>query len=133
MMLETRTLPETLDVIAPDGSEIRFLAKTARASSVHCTLPPGGVSLAVAHKTVEEVWFFLEGAGEVWRKAGEEEEVTRALPGVSLNIPLGTHFQFRNTGSQPLRFVIATMPPWPGEDEAYRVPGRWNEHGESPP
>ena len=46
-------------------------------------------------------------------------------PGVSLTIPLGAHFQFRNTGEAPLRFVIVTMPPWPGEDEAYGVEGHW--------
>ena len=26
---------------------------------------------------------------------------------------------------RPLRILIVTMPPWPGEDEAYRVAGRW--------
>ncbi len=46
-------------------------------------------------------------------------------PGVSLSIPVGVHFQFRATGERPLRLVIVTMPPWPGEDEAYRVAGRW--------
>jgi mannose-6-phosphate isomerase-like protein (cupin superfamily) len=45
--------------------------------------------------------------------------------GVSLTIPVGTHFQFRNTGAVPLRFVIATMPQWPGSDEAVRVEDHW--------
>lgn len=125
MELETRALPAKFDVIAPDGSEIRFLARTPRGWSVHCTLPPGGVSLAVAHRTVEEVWYFLDGEGEVWRKLGQAEEVTPVKPGISLNIPIGAHFQFRNTGPGSLQFIITTMPPWPGDDEAYRVPGRW--------
>ena len=91
----------------------------------HCTLPPGGVSKAVAHRTVEEIWYFLEGEGEVWRiREGVGEEVA-VSPGVALTIPLGTGFQFRNTGSAHLRFVIATMPPWPGEEEAFRVEDRW--------
>ena len=42
-----------------------------------------------------------------------------------MTIPLGTHFQFRNLGRVPMAFVIVTMPPWPGEDEAYRVPDFW--------
>ena len=92
---------------------------------VHCTLNPGEVSLPVAHKTVEEVWYFLEGRGQVWRKYGDEERVVDVAPGVSLSIPVGAHFQFRTTGDVPLRFLIVTMPPWPGEDEAYPVPGRW--------
>ena len=45
--------------------------------------------------------------------------------GVSLNIEVGTPFQFRNTGDEPLCIVITTMPPWPGEDEAREVKGRW--------
>ena len=94
-------------------------------SMVHCTLPPGGVSLAVAHRTVEEIWYLLEGEGELWRKRGAREETAALVPGVGLTIPLGTHFQFRNTGRGPLQFIIATLPPWPGDEEAYRVADHW--------
>jgi hypothetical protein len=53
--------------------------------------------------------------------------VADVVPGVSLTIPVETQFQFRNTGQEPLRFVIATMPPWPGADEAVPVEvGKWN-------
>ena len=45
--------------------------------------------------------------------------------GVSFDIPLGTQFQFRNTGDEPLSVLIATMPPWPGNDEAIAVQGPW--------
>ncbi len=45
--------------------------------------------------------------------------------GVSLTIPLGTQFQFRATGHEPLTMVAITMPPWPGADEAYAVEGPW--------
>lgn len=31
----------------------------------------------------------------------------------------------RNTGDKPLKFVITTMPPWPGKDEAFFVEGKW--------
>ena len=123
--MKTKTLTDAYDCLAPDGSEIRFLTETERGSSVHCTLPPGHVSSPVTHRTVEEMWYFLEGRGQVWRKQGTREEVVDVSPGVSLTIPLGAHFQFRNTGEVPLRFVIATMPPWPGEDEAYGVEGHW--------
>jgi len=46
-------------------------------------------------------------------------------PGASLSIPVGAHFQFRTTGDRPLRFVIVTMPPWSGDDEAFPVAGHW--------
>ena len=112
-------------MIAPDGSEIRLLSMTDRARMVHCSLPPGGISKAVSHRSVDELWYFLSGSGRVWRKFVQFEEVIDALPGLSLNIPLGTTFQFYNNGSAPLCFVIVTIPPWPGEDEAVLQPGRW--------
>ena len=123
--LDYNRLPKGHDTLAPDGSEIRLLSATSRGSMVHCTLNPGEVSLPVAHRTVDEVWYFLEGSGQVWRQLGEQERVAEVAPGVSLSIPVGAHFQFRTTGDRPLRFLIVTMPPWPGEDEAYPVPGRW--------
>jgi mannose-6-phosphate isomerase-like protein (cupin superfamily) len=127
--LDYNRLPKGHDTLAPDGSEIRLMSATSRGSMVHCTLNPGEVSLPVAHKTVEEVWYFLEGRGQVWRKYGDEERVVDVAPGVSLSIPVGAHFQFKTTGDVPLRFLIVTMPPWPGEDEAYRVPGYWPVKG----
>ncbi|MFH1085326.1 MAG: cupin domain-containing protein [Chloroflexota bacterium] len=122
---QTVPLPPARDVLAPDGSEIRPLAQTARGSMVHCLLPPGGVSRAVAHRTVDELWYCVSGRGEMWRRLGESEEIVVAEPGVSLSIPCGARFQFRATGDAPLEFVIVTMPPWPGTDEAYFVEGAW--------
>ena len=125
MPFQSRELSDAVDAIAPDGSEIRFLGEVERASMVHCTLAPGGVSKAVRHKTIEEIWHFLSGEGEVWRAFDGEEEVKPVTQGTSLTIPTGAHFQFRNTGPAPLRFAIATMPPWPSEQEAERVPDHW--------
>jgi mannose-6-phosphate isomerase-like protein (cupin superfamily) len=124
--LETRLLAADHDAIAPDGSEIRLLAGVRGASVCHCTLPVGAVSRAVRHRSVEEVWVFISGQGEVWRERDGQEEITPVGPGVSLNIPLGTRFQFRNTGAEPLCFIIATLPPWPGEDEAVAEAGHWD-------
>jgi len=122
--MKTKALPQE-PVLAPDGSEIRELVVGARASMVHCTLAPGAVSRAVAHRTVEELWFVLKGKGEVWRKLGTREETIEARPGTSLDVPLSAHFQFRNTGDGALEILIVTMPPWPGAAEAYRVPDHW--------
>jgi mannose-6-phosphate isomerase-like protein (cupin superfamily) len=112
-------------VTAPDGSEVRPLLQVGGGSMVECTLPPGAVTGAVRHRTVEELWYFLEGEGEVWRSSGATNEVTPVRPGIALSIPLGTAFQFRATGLVPLRFVIVTIPPWPGADEVTAVEGRW--------
>jgi len=121
----TKHLGDEYDVLAPDNSEIRLLVATTRCSLAHGTLPPGQVSLAIAHRTVEEVWYVTEGIGQVWRKQGSHETVVDVEPGTALTIPTGAHFQFRATGPEPLCFVMCTMPPWPGEHEAVRVPDHW--------
>jgi mannose-6-phosphate isomerase-like protein (cupin superfamily) len=121
----TRILNDQPDAIAPDGSEVRQLAATARGSMAHFELPEGTVSKAIAHRSVEEVWFFTAGEGSFWRKNETTEETVHVHPGVSIAIPVGTHFQFSSEGDEPLEAVGVTMPPWPGADEAYEVPGIW--------
>lgn len=121
----TVQLPISHDVFAPDGSEIRVLAGTAHVSMAHGLLPPGGVSRAIRHRTVEEVWYVLAGQAEIWRRLGDDEQLITASAGTSLTIPVGMHFQFRTTGDEPFQFIMLTMPPWPGEDEAEFVAGVW--------
>lgn len=113
------------DAIAPDGSEVRVLLRLAGGSMAHFTLPPGETSIAVAHRTVEEIWYILSGRGEMWRKQEDHEEVVSLEPGVCLTLPLGTAFQFRAAPEAPLVAVGVTMPPWPGDDEAYPTAGPW--------
>ncbi len=121
----TRSLASEPDAMAPDGSEVRLLAASGRGSMAHFTLPPGAVSRAVAHRTVEEVWYFVAGHGRMWRRLGDVEETVEVFPGVSIAIAVGAHFQFRSDGDEPLEAVGVTMPPWPGPDEAYPVEGIW--------
>ena len=121
----TKQLSEAYDVLAPDGSEIRILVRTARGSMVHGLLPPGQVSRAIVHRTVDELWYITAGRGQVWRRRGDDASVVDVEADMALSIPVGTHFQFRTIGSEPLQFVMCTMPPWPGEQEAVRVPDYW--------
>src|SRR5918993_4161748 len=102
----TKQVGEAFDVLAPDTSEIRLLVGTTRGSLAHGTLPPGRVSLAIAHRTVEEVWYVTAGRGQIWRKQGDQETVVDVEPGTALTIPTDVHFQFRSTGSEPVCFVI---------------------------
>ena len=128
---DTAMLATEPDAIAPDGSEIRLLPKprNGTASLAHCTLPAGQVSKAVRHRTVEEVWHFLSGTGELWRSVRDLEQVHSVHPGMSVTIPLGTHFQFRTDGDEPLTFLLITTPPWPGDDEAEPVSDYWQPTG----
>lgn len=125
MTFITRHLPAMPDAIAPDGSEVRLLATAGRGSMAHFRLPPGAVSKAVAHHSVEEVWYFLRGEGRMWRSFSGVDEIVEARPGASIAIFPGTRFQFRCDGTEPLEAVGVTMPPWPGMDEAYPVDGIW--------
>ena len=123
---QTHTISEEPDATAPDGTDVRYLVATERGSMAHFELAPGEISKAVMHKTVEELWFISGGEGQMWRKTNDQEEVTELHPGLSLTIPMGTHFQLRNTGEEdPLEVVAVTMPPWPGDDEALSVVGKW--------
>ncbi len=60
-----------------------------------------------------------------WRRQGPREEVVDVEPGVGLTIPLGVYFQFRTVVPEPLRFVIVTIPLWPGAEAAVRVKDHW--------
>jgi mannose-6-phosphate isomerase-like protein (cupin superfamily) len=118
-------LPAARDAVAPDGSDVRVLLALKGGGMAHFELAAGQCSTAVMHRTVEEIWLFLSGRGEMWRKQGEREEIVSAERGVCITIPVGTHFQFRSIGPEPLAAVGITMPPWPGEGEAIVVRGRW--------
>jgi mannose-6-phosphate isomerase-like protein (cupin superfamily) len=122
---DTKRLPALRDAIAPDGSDVRVLLQVNGGSLAHFELPAGETSVAVSHRTVEEIWFVVAGRGEMWRKLAEQEEIVPLEPGVSLTIPLGTHFQFRASGEESVAAIGVTMPPWPGDNEAFEVSGRW--------
>jgi mannose-6-phosphate isomerase-like protein (cupin superfamily) len=147
----TMRLPATPDAVAPDGSDVRVLLQLSRGGMAHFELAPGRVSHAVAHHHVEEIWYIVGGYGQMWRRQGEREETVPLAPGTCISIPVGTHFQFRAAaetpttkgpaaaegpaaaGVGPLAAVGVTMPPWPGDDEAYEVPGTWPPDPSGPP
>jgi mannose-6-phosphate isomerase-like protein (cupin superfamily) len=125
MSFNTKRIGSAPDAIAPDGSEVRLLCQTERGSMAQFTLLPKAVARAVAHRTVEEIWCFVSGRGRMWRRLGSQDEIIEVGQGTSVGIPIGTEFQFRCDGDEPLVAVGVTMPPWPGEAEAYTVEGCW--------
>ena len=122
---ETMPLPVNPDALAPDGSDVRVLLQLARGSLAHFELGASRTSRAVAHRSVQEIWYVLHGAGWMWRRQGDREETVSLGPGICVSIPAGTSFQFRADSNGPLAVVGVTMPPWPGPEEAYEVPGAW--------
>jgi mannose-6-phosphate isomerase-like protein (cupin superfamily) len=120
---------------APDGSDIRVIVGETEhamaASLCQATLSAGETSQAVRHRHVEEIWYFLEGDGVVWRcPPGADPASVEPIdvsPGDALVIPAGWSFQFRASPDGPLRFLCYTSPPWTGPDEA--VPAAHNGLG----
>ena len=113
------------EVVAPDGSAVRVLVRTAGGSMARFSLPPFAVSRAVVHRTVDEVWYFLAGSGRMWLRSGDLEATLDVAAGLSVAIPAGTAFQFRSDSDEPLQAIGVTLPPWPGEGEATAVQGPW--------
>jgi mannose-6-phosphate isomerase-like protein (cupin superfamily) len=111
------------DAIAPDGAAVRLLVQGCRGSLSDYQLSSETVGQAIRHRTVEEIWYFTAGVGELWLHRGDGEERRDLRPGVAVVIQPGTGYQLRALGPQPLRFIIATMPPWPGEGEAETITG----------
>jgi mannose-6-phosphate isomerase-like protein (cupin superfamily) len=122
---DTMMLPAMSDVVAPDGSDVRVLLNLASGGMAHFELRANRVSRAVAHRSVDEIWYVLHGTGQMWRRQGDREAIVPLKPGTCLSIPVGTHFQFRSSHAGPLAVLGVTMPPWPGEQEAYEVDGAW--------
>jgi mannose-6-phosphate isomerase-like protein (cupin superfamily) len=62
----------------------------------------------------------------VEKKDSEEAgELISVEPELSVTIPAGTHFQFKNAGDSDLVVLIVTSPIWPGEHEAEDVEDYW--------
>ena len=124
--MQTKCLPEAYDCLAPDGSQIRILAATEnrefRALHAPCGrgVPGRGASLGRRDLVLHPgTWTGLaqtgrSGAGRR-RLTGNQSEHSRREPA----------FQFRSLADEPLEFLLTTMPPWPGDDEAYRVEDYW--------
>ncbi len=120
---------------APDGSRIFPLVRTEQTSVGLIELRPDQITAPVYHLTIEEVWYVLEGQGQLWRQLDGHEETVDLQAGTCVTIPTGAAFQFRSDGERPLRMLMMTIPPWPGPEEAVAADGKWvpgiNQNGEA--
>lgn len=130
----TTHLRSEVNYLAPDGMAVRLLPQMPRGGIAHFELGPFGISRAVSHRTVDEIWYFLSGRGQMWRQEGNREEIVDVFPGVAITIPQGTRFQVRSCGWESLAVLGVTMPPWPGGQEVIPTAGPWEPTiGHSPP
>ena len=123
--MQTRSIPSTPDGRSPAGAEVRYLLQGETGDMIHSTVQPGQVNRATVHATVSEFWHVLSGEGRIWRRDGTAEETAALVRGVSIDIPVGTAFQYRCDGVEPLQFICITMPRWPGAHEATFIEGPW--------
>ena len=54
---QTLPLPVERAIVAPDGSNVRVLLGLEAGGMAHFELAAGGISRAIVHRTVEEIWY----------------------------------------------------------------------------
>lgn len=96
--MKTTTVESAERGRSPLGAFVRHLMDGPHGNMIHSTVPPGMVGRACRFRTIDEYWFVLSGEGEIWQGNGRPESITRLIPGVCIDIPLGTAFQYRCTG-----------------------------------
>jgi mannose-6-phosphate isomerase-like protein (cupin superfamily) len=115
--VEIRSLADATPFTTKDGSEIRSLldlttAPVENQSLAEATLGPGGATERHYHRESEELYFVLEGEGEM------EVDGERALVGAgdAILIPPGAWHQIRASEQGSLRILCSCSPPYRHED-----------------
>ena len=115
--MDVRSRFDAAPFTTKDGSEIRVLldaevAAAANQSLAEAVLAPGQATERHYHARTEEIYFLLEGAGEM-----EVDGDTRTVgPGDAVLIPPGTRHQITAAGDGPLRFLCCCAPAYSHED-----------------
>jgi mannose-6-phosphate isomerase-like protein (cupin superfamily) len=72
------------------------------------------------------LFYVLRGYGDLWRRAGLEEDITQMRPGRCVCISPQVCFQYRS-GDQPLVFLVSTAPKWRQEWWFDAPAGYWQQ------
>lgn len=102
------------------GSEIRPLVDRTTSEITQCSLaeeslPPGHAVTPHLHRDTEEIYYVLDGSGEM--TIGEE--TAHVGPGDAIYIPRGSRHTLRNTGATPMRIVLVCGPAFSRDDEHF--------------
>ncbi|MFY9607609.1 MAG: cupin domain-containing protein [Blastocatellia bacterium] len=100
------------------GSEIRPLIDRASSGITQCSLaeevlPPGHAVTPHHHRQLEEIYYIVTGRG-MMTVGSEQHEVG---PGDAIYIPREHRHTLENTGSEPIRLLVACGPAFFYEDE----------------
>jgi mannose-6-phosphate isomerase-like protein (cupin superfamily) len=115
--MEVESLASAEPFTTKDGSTIRELHHTAEQSLAEATLEPGRATDRHYHARTEEIYFLLEGQGDL-ELDGERRRVG---PGDAILIPPGARHQIRAL-EERLRFLCCCAPPYSHEDTYLDAP-----------
>lgn len=115
--MDVVNIAETTPFITKDGSEIRELLAhrnscIEKQSLAEARVPVGGSTTPHYHPLTEEIYYILEGTGQM-RIGGETREVA---PGDAIAIPPGAEHEITNTGEVVLRFLCCCAPGYENDD-----------------
>jgi mannose-6-phosphate isomerase-like protein (cupin superfamily) len=108
--MDLTSLATTRPFTTKDGSTIRELHHTELQSLAEASLPAGGATERHYHALTEEIYFIVEGEGEV-EIDGERRLVG---PGDAALIRPGARHEI--TATVPLRFLCCCSPPYSHDD-----------------
>jgi mannose-6-phosphate isomerase-like protein (cupin superfamily) len=115
--MHVQNLDHQTPFITKDGSTIRSILDRTNApvelqSLAEATLPPGVATQNHYHRVSEEIYFILEGSGEM-----SLDGACRTVgPGDAILIPPGAWHTIANPHETPLRFLCCCAPPYAHDD-----------------
>lgn len=115
--MEVHSLAGAEPFVTADGSTIRELfglptGGVDHQSLAEATLAPGQATQRHYHRASEEIYFVLDGEGEM-ELDGERRRVD---VGDAIAIPPGAWHELRAGGDRPLRILCCCAPPYRHED-----------------
>ncbi len=118
--MDVRSLSGAESFVTADGSTIRELfglptGGVEHQSLAEATLAPGQATQRHYHRASEEIYFVLDGEGEL-ELDGERRRVGA---GEAVAIPPGAWHELRAEGDRPLRILCCCAPPYRHEDTIF--------------
>ncbi len=115
--MDVINLQETVPFTTKDGSEIRELLAHRNScirlqSLAEARLPPGASTTAHYHRKTEEIYYILNGGGQM--TIGSDQR--QVGPGDAIAIPPGEVHQIINNGDVSLVFLCCCTPAYEHED-----------------
>jgi oxalate decarboxylase/phosphoglucose isomerase-like protein (cupin superfamily) len=115
---------DDVETLSFDWGNIKLLSTPDLAGGETMTfgmvvLQPGKAHERHNHPDADEIIFFLSGEGE---QMLDDKEPVKVRAGASVYVPRGVYHSTRNTGWEPLRFVVVYAPA--GDEKVLRnLPG----------